>query len=128
MSGVYSMGGVLGSLRKDSEILLIYKFFRKCFIILRNPPLEPDIKQTKKLLLTVADEDDISEEFLIEFNNLLSIRKNYNNFASNHFITNLQEIFINSTSNPKGLTLGHMAALENDTFFMGKLVTYPNYG
>lgn len=118
------MGGVLGSLRKDSEILLIYKFFRKCFIILRNPPLEPDIKQTKKLLLTVADEDDISEEFLIEFNNLLSIRKNYNNFASNHFITNLQEIFINSTSDPKGLTLGHMAALENDTFFMGKLVTY----
>ncbi|MEM6339379.1 MAG: ankyrin repeat domain-containing protein, partial [Pseudomonadota bacterium] len=59
-----------------------------------------------------------------------SIRKNYNNFAANKFISNLQEKFINSISNPKALTLGHMAALENDTFFIGKLIAYkiiPNF-
>lgn len=122
--GVCAMGGVLGNLRKNLETQLIYKFFRKCFIILKNPPLELDIKQTKKLLLTITDEKAISQEFLVEFNNLLSIRKNYNNFATNQFIANLQETFINSESNPKGLTIGHMAALEDDTFFMGKLVTY----
>lgn len=124
------MGGVLGNLKRNSETQLIYKFFRKCFITLRNPPLKPDIKQTKKLLLTVVDENDISPEFLVEFNNLLSIRKNYNNFATHQFITTLHETFINSENNPEGLTIGHMAALENDTFFMGKLVTYkiiPNF-
>ena len=63
------MGGVLGNLKRNSETQLIYKFFRKCFITLRNPPLKPDIKQTKKLLLTVVDENDISPEFLVEFNN-----------------------------------------------------------
>lgn len=118
------MGGVLSNLRRNAETQLIYKFFRKCFIILRNPPLKPDIKQTKKLLLTVADEKDLSQEFLEEFNNLLSVRKNYDNFAACPFITALHKTFVNSKSNPENLTIGHMAALENDTFFMGKLVTY----
>ena len=124
------MGNSLSCLKKSVETQSIYNFFRKCFILLRKPPLKLNIKQTKELLLTVTDDDTQAEELLHEIHKLLKIKQNYNNFASNSFIAELLEKFVNSEANENNLTIGHMAALADDTFMIGKLLTYeiiPNF-
>ncbi len=117
------MGGVLSQLRQDTETKSLYYFFRKCFIVLRNPPLKLDIRKTKELLFKVLDEDEI-DDILPEINALLSIKQNYEFFVSHPAITRLMECFRKSESNLNHLTIGHMAALEGDTFLMDKLLTY----
>ena len=118
------MGNNLSHLKKSTATQSIYSFFRTCFILLRNPPLKLNIKQTKKLLLTVADDDAQAEKFLLEIHKLLKIKQNYNNFASHDFVVELLEKFVNSEANENNLTIGHMAVLADDTFIIGKLLTY----
>ena len=118
------MSKVLNKLREDPEIQAIYRFFKKFYILLKNPPKNPQIKITKKLLLSVMDENLVSEEILLDFNNMLRAKHNYKEFESHKVVDSLHEKFTNSESNTQKLTIGHMVSVADDTFVMGKLMTH----